>query len=136
MGPLAKNLPLLVIHVWSGLLLAVWEGTLLTWLYAPMSATMEHPVCQVVGGVTYSPARCRGPTMFQPFEGPLPLLGMGLPWPRLTEGAPGLDREIKRNSRRPAWKRCVIWIWRLRVGEQLTWFRRFLWVRRSAKEFM
>lgn len=43
-GPLAKNSPLLVTHVWSGLFLDGWDGTSLTWLCAQMSAIIGHPL--------------------------------------------------------------------------------------------
>lgn len=114
MGPLAKNSPLLVTHVWSGLFLAGWDGTLLTWLYAQMSAIIGHPLLarSWVGSLTplqgaYHVPALRGSTSFA---------GNGAPL-ATAEGAPGLARELKRP---------VIWIWRLGVGEQLTWFRQLL----------
>lgn len=64
--------------------------------------------------------------MFQPFEGSTPpLLGMGLHKPRLTETPPptGLGRQrgaISNTRWTPAWMGPMVWIWRMRVGEDLT----------------
>lgn len=60
MGPLAKNLPLLMTHVWSGLFLAGWDGILLIGSMLRCLLLLGTHFCQDLGGVTHHLAGAEG----------------------------------------------------------------------------